>query len=348
MRVDAFDYQLPQELIAQVPAPARDQSRLMVVHRVSRRIEHRFFYNLNEYLMPGDVLVLNNTKVRAARLFGHKETGGDVEVLLLEPLSHGYTKTGSSLWEALIHARKKPRAGARITFSPQLSAEVLRQKGNGLWEIALKAHGDTEEIIKECGQPPLPPYIKRPKRSQGTEDRSRYQTIFAEKIGSAAAPTAGLHFTGELLEQLKRQRVEVVMVTLHVGLGTFQTVRAEMVADHRMHHEYYDVEPEAAHIIRRTAQSGKRVIACGTTSVRVVEAIKDPQRPLRGHTDLFIYPGYRFEVIQGIITNFHLPRSTLLMLVSAFAGQDLIFRAYHEAIELRYRFYSYGDAMLIV
>ncbi len=349
MRLDDFYYELPKKLIAHVPAPERDRSRLMVVHRKRGQIEHRFFYHLDEYFRPSDILVVNNTKVRPARLFGQKETGGRVEVLLLEPLSLASPGANDEVWEVLIHARKKPRLGTWIMFSPQLKACVLRRKENGLWNIRLEANGNTvDEIVQDIGHTPLPPYIKPASPDREDQDRQRYQTIFAQRTGSAAAPTAGLHFTDQLINRIKNKGVEVLTVTLHVGLGTFQPVRVQSVENHRMHREYYEVSPETAALIRGAFEAQRRVVACGTTSVRVVETIKNEAAALRGYTDLFIYPGYRFKIIEGMVTNFHLPCSTLLILVAALAGRDLILRAYKEAIDQEYRFYSYGDAMLIL
>jgi S-adenosylmethionine:tRNA ribosyltransferase-isomerase len=349
MHLDDFYYQLPEELIAQTPAQERDSSRLMVIHRDSGKIEHRFFHHLGEYLGPGDILVVNDTKVRSARLLGSKETGGKVELLLLAPLSACCLPRRTQVWEALVHARKKPRVGAWIYLGPQLKAQVLRRTKDGVWHILLEPNGNVEDIVQEIGHTPLPPYIKRSSPPEQTFDRRRYQTIFAQKSGSAAAPTAGLHFTEQLIDRLKENGVTVLAVTLHVGLGTFQPVRAESIEHHRMHREFYEVAPETATRLREAfQQTERRIIACGTTSVRVLETLKRHSKPLRGYTDLFIYPGYRFETIQGMITNFHLPRSTLLMLVAAFAGKDLILEAYQEAIERTYRFYSYGDAMLIL
>ncbi|HNR14294.1 MAG TPA: S-adenosylmethionine:tRNA ribosyltransferase-isomerase, partial [Thermodesulfobacteriota bacterium] len=266
MLVDAFDYSLPKELIAQTPALERDESRLMVVHRLSGQIEHRFFYDLPEYLNPGDLLVLNNTRVRSARLFGHKETGGAVEVLLLKP-SRGEDDPDRRNWEALLHSRKKLRPGSRISVDDRLTAEVLGQKEDGIWEIRLEADGCIENLIEKLGYPPLPPYIKREKASPSSQDRSRYQTVFAARTGSAAAPTAGLHFTDKLLATVTSKGIGVLTVTLHVGLGTFQPVRVKSLEDHHMHREHYEVESDTARILLDAQRSKRRVIACGTTSV---------------------------------------------------------------------------------
>ena len=348
MHLDDFDYQLPQKLIAQAPVDERDQSRLMVIDRKTRSITHRLFRDFHEYVTPGDLLVVNDTKVRPARLFGTKESGGKVEVLLLEPISSPSPPDDGELWEALVKAHKKPKVGASILIDAQLTARLLEKKANGLWNISLEAEGSVEEIVQKIGRTPLPPYIKPTGSYREKQDRERYQTIFAQKSGSSAAPTAGLHFTDTLIDIIRRKGVEILTLTLHVGLGTFQPVRVESIENHRMHREYYEVSPHTADILREAFRTGRRVVACGTTSVRALETIKRHDAPLCGYTDLFIYPGYRFETIQGMITNFHLPRSTLLMLVSAFAGKELVFRAYREAIEQEYRFYSYGDAMLIV
>ena len=348
MLVEEFDYQLPSDLIAQFPTPERDASRLMVIHRGEGRLEHTIFSKIDNYFDSGDIVVVNDTKVRPARIFGYKATGGRVEVLLLNPLKNQEYPKGRNVWEVLIKCSKNPRIGSDLDFGPELSAQVLRQKEDGLWDIELRYAGDLEEILARVGKTPLPPYIKRENFDQEPFDRTCYQTIFARKFGSAAAPTAGLHFTEKLINRVKERGVEVLSVTLHVGLGTFQPVREEKVKDHRMHSEFYEMTPETRERLVDARARGQRIVACGTTSVRVLETWTNENSILSGFTDLFVYPGYQFQVIKGMITNFHLPCSTLLMLVSAFAGKQLIFKAYHEAIEKRYRFYSYGDAMLIL
>ena len=348
MLVKEFDYQLPPELVAQVPALERDASRLMVVYREEEKIEHTIFAEIDNYLTSGDIVVVNDTKVRPARIFGHKESGGKVEVLLLQPLnSLGYPKE-KNIWEALIDCSKNPQIGSTLSFGPELKAQVVKQKKEGLWDIELIYDGDLEEILERIGKTPLPPYIKREDGNQYPFDRACYQTIFARHRGSAAAPTAGLHFTQRVINRIKKRGIEVVPLTLHVGVGTFQPVRVEKVEAHRMHSEYYEISPETSKKITQALEYGQRIIACGTTSARVLETWKSKKNTLSGFTALFIYPGYEFQVFKGMITNFHLPRSTLLMLVSAFAGTEMIFRAYQEAITKKYRFYSYGDAMLIL
>jgi len=348
MLVKEFDYHLPPELVAQVPAPERDASRLMVVFREEGKIEHTIFAEIDNYLNSGDIVVVNDTKVRPARIFGHKETGGKVAVLLLQPLnSLGHPKE-KNIWEALIDCSKNPQIGSTLAFGPELKAQVVKQKKEGLWDIELICAGNLEEILERIGKTPLPPYIKREDGNEETFDRACYQTIFACHRGSAAAPTAGLHFTERVINRIKARGIEVVSVTLHVGIGTFQPVRVNKVEAHRMHSEYYKISPGTAEKITQAIGHGQRIIACGTTSARVLETWASKKNILNGFTDLFIYPGYEFQVVKGMITNFHLPRSTLLMLVSAFAGTEMIVRAYREAIAKKYRFYSYGDAMLII
>ena len=348
MLVKEFDYHLPQELVAQVPSPERDASRLMVVYRKHARIEHTIFAEIDNYLNSGDILVVNDTKVRPARIFGYKETGGKVEVLLLQSLNSLAYPKERKIWEALIDCSKNPQIGSILSFGPDLNAKVVKQKKEGLWDIELVYAGDLEEILERIGKTPLPPYINRDDDGQEPCDRAGYQTIFARHLGSAAAPTAGLHFTERVINRIKARGIEIVPVTLHVGVGTFQPVRVDTVEAHRMHSEYYELSSEATEKITQAIEHGQRIIACGTTSARVLETWIRKRNTLGGFTDLFIYPGYEFQAVKGMITNFHLPRSTLLMLVSAFAGTEMIFKAYHEAIRRRYRFYSYGDAMLII
>jgi S-adenosylmethionine:tRNA ribosyltransferase-isomerase len=348
MRTDEFDYHLPPELIAQFPAPQRDSSRLLVIHRNDGRIEHTLFSRVEDYLRPGDVLVVNDTKVMPVRITGRKDTGGRVDVLLLKPLANGEYPPGKNAWEALITCSRKPRIGSWLSFGLSLQAEVIQRKEGGLWDLHLAYDGDFNNILEQIGETPLPPYIRREDGNQDANDRRRYQTIFARKAGSVAAPTAGLHFAEDLIRRIRQKGVEILTVTLHVGLGTFQPVRVEDIRDHSMHREFYEVNPETAQRIMQATEKSQRIIAVGTTSVRVIETLKRENAPLRGHTNLFIYPGYTFKNVWGLITNFHLPRSTLLMLVAAFAGKDLIFKAYREAIAQKYRFYSYGDAMLVI
>ena len=341
MKVSDFDFALPPELIAQTPLATRSDSRLLVMNRKTGAITHRGFRDIGEYLHEGDCLVINDTKVIPARLIGEKEgTGAKVEVLLLR-------RRQGDVWETLVHPGKKMRTGAKVSFGGGLlRAEVLDivQEGNRL--IRFSYEGIFEEILDQLGQMPLPPYI-----TEKLEDKTRYQTVYAKHDGSAAAPTAGLHFTEELLAQLESKGVVVAHVTLHVGLGTFRPVKVENVTDHHMHSEFYCVEEQEANKIREAKRSGNRVIAVGTTSCRTLEsvgAMYGEVRAASGFTDIFIYPGYRFQVIDGLITNFHLPQSTLLMLVSAFSSRELILHAYEEAIRERYRFFSFGDAMLLI
>lgn len=341
MNVKDFYYDLPEELIAQDPLKVRTESRLMVLDRESGDVNHRHFFNVKEYLKPGDCLVINNTKVIPARLIGEKEeTGGKVEVLLLK-------RKDDSTWETLVKPGKKCRVGARLSFgNGLLKAEVLDvlEEGNRL--VKFFYEGIFEEILDELGQMPLPPYI-----THQLEDKNRYQTVYAKYEGSAAAPTAGLHFTNELLDEIHKMGVNIAEVTLHVGLGTFRPVKVENVFDHHMHSEFYSVTKEAADLINETKARGGRVISVGTTSTRTLEAASDENGILTetsGWTEIFIYPGYKFKVIDGLITNFHLPESTLLMLVSALAGKENVMNAYEIAVKEKYRFFSFGDAMIII
>ncbi|WP_134642962.1 tRNA preQ1(34) S-adenosylmethionine ribosyltransferase-isomerase QueA [Ammonifex thiophilus] len=336
-----FEYYLPKELIAQEPLPERDKSRLMVVYRDREEFEHRLFRDLPEYLVPGDVLVLNRTRVLPARLYGAKEgTGGKVEVLLLRQLE-------PDLWEVLVRPGRRVPEGTRIVFGGGLlRGEVLSRLGSGGRLIRFTCEGDFFSLLHRLGEIPLPPYIKRK-----LAEPERYQTVYASEPGSAAAPTAGLHFTPELLQKLQEKGVEVVTLTLHIGLDTFRPVKEEDITAHRMHSEEYHLPEATAEAVNRAKREGRRIVAVGTTVVRCLESVADERglvRAGRGFTDLFIYPGYRFKVIDALVTNFHLPGSTLLMLVAAFAGREKILRAYAEAVRLRYRFFSFGDAMLIL
>jgi S-adenosylmethionine:tRNA ribosyltransferase-isomerase len=368
MNITDFDFDLPEELIAQEPCPERDHSRLMVLDRGGKAIEHRSFFEITEHLRPGDILVINDTRVIPARLVGKKKTGGRIEVFLLERACGE-----GDVWECLIGG-KRARPGLTMDFDDTLKGEIVEDLGDGRFRVSFHCERPFEDILEELGQVPLPPYIKRePKgdcprftdsaklsRRIGTvpviQDKERYQTVFAENKGAVAAPTAGLHFTEELLKRIKDMEVEVVPVTLHVGPGTFLPVKVERVEEHRMHPERYEITPDSAERINRAKEDGRRVIAVGTTCVRALEAASTPlaKGGLWGvksgvdKTSIFIYPGYAFRVVDELVTNFHLPRSTLLMLISAFAGRDLILKAYREAIENRYRFYSYGDAMMII
>ncbi|GAW92707.1 tRNA preQ1(34) S-adenosylmethionine ribosyltransferase-isomerase QueA [Calderihabitans maritimus] len=341
MRVADFDYQLPEELIAQEPVEPRDSSRLMILHRKTGKIEHRIFRDIVEYLRPGDVMVLNNTRVIPARLYGRKaETGAQVEVFLL-------THREGDCWETLVRPGKKVKPGNSIIFgNGELVGKVVGYTEAGGRLIQFQYDGSWEAVINRLGRTPLPPYIRTAK-----EYRERYQTVYALHEGSVAAPTAGLHFTPELLEQIKKRGIKVVFLLLHVGLGTFQPVKTDRVEDHRMHAEYYRLSSDTAETINHARRKGGRVIAVGTTTVRTLETVADEEGNVRsgeGWTDIFIYPGHRFRAVDALVTNFHLPRSTLLMLVSAFAGRDKIMEAYREAIDKNYRFYSFGDAMLIL
>lgn len=343
MKVSDFDYELPKELIAKFPVEPRDSSRLMVLHRNTGEIEHRIFRDIVEYLKPGDVLVINDTKVIPARLFGKLETGGKVELLLVR-------QPGLGIWEVMAKPARKLKKGKRIYFDEELEAVVKGYSGEGrrIVEFILKSNKDFMEKLEEIGHIPIPPYIEREEKP---EDREKYQTIFARKEGAVAAPTAGLHFTEELLQKLKDKGIIIKNITLHVGPGTFKPVKVENVEEHQMDYETYHVPENTAAEINRAKEEGRRVIAVGTTVTRTLEsaAEKDGKvKPGEGSTNLFIYPGYRFKVIDALITNFHLPRSTLLMLVSAFAGRERILNAYREAVEKGYRFYSYGDAMFIL
>lgn len=334
-----FDYHLPKERIAQDPLEKRSDSKLLVLNKSTGSIFHDNFYNIGKYLKKGDTLVLNNTKVIPARIYGKKATGGNVEVLLLKRVS-------GDLWEALTRPGKKTRIGEEIIFGEGiLRAKVESILEEGVRVIRFFYEGIFEEILDTLGEMPLPPYI-----TNELKDRERYQTVYAKYEGSAAAPTAGLHFTKELLEEIRSQGIQVAEVTLHVGLGTFRPVKEENVLNHKMHQEYYEISKEAARIINNTRVNGGRVIAVGTTSVRTMEsgAEKEGLKETFGNTDIFIYPGYKFKITDGIITNFHLPKSTLLMLVSAFAGRENVLAAYKEAVEQDYRFFSFGDAMLLI
>lgn len=347
MEVSQFDYYLPEELIAQTPVEPRDAARLFVLHRETGEMEHRIFRDLVAYLRRGDVLVMNDTRVIPARLRGEKRgSGGKVEVLLLHPVSGKGDDQGELIWKAMVKPGRRLSVGTVIDFPQGLWAEVIARTPSGERVLRFQAPGSFLEVLEKVGEVPLPPYIHEP-----LKDPERYQTVYAEKKGSAAAPTAGLHFTPRLLAELEAMGVQLARVTLHVGPGTFQPVRVARVEDHVMHTEYYQVSPETAMVINKARQAGGRIVAVGTTSVRTLETVATPDgviEPKEGWTELFIYPGYRFKGVDALITNFHLPKSTLLMLVSAFAGYELIMQAYREAVARRYRFFSFGDAMLIL
>ena len=340
MKTADFDYELPQELIAQDPLEQRDSSRLLILDKKTGERTHRIFHDISDYLHEGDCLVINNTKVIPARLIGEREgTGGKVEVLLLK-------RKTDNVWETLVKPGKKARPGMRLSFGGGLlHAEVQEVVDEGNRLIRFEYEGIFEEILDQLGQMPLPPYI-----THQLKDKNRYQTVYAKYEGSAAAPTAGLHFTEELLQQIQEKGVKIARVTLHVGLGTFRPVKVDDVTQHHMHTEFYHVSQEAADIINETKKQGGRAICVGTTSCRTIESAADGQgvvQATEGDTDIFIYPGYQFKVLDCLITNFHLPESTLLMLVSALAGKENIMAAYKEAVEMKYRFFSFGDAMFI-
>ncbi len=341
MKTSDFYYDLPAELIAQDPLPDRSSSRLLVLDRIGGSIHHRRFCDITDYLKSGDCLVLNDTKVIPARLIGIKEdTGAAVEVFLLKRREEG-------VWETLVRPGRKLRKGARVSFGDGLlKCEITDVLDDGNRLVRFEYDGIFEELLDQLGQMPLPPYI-----THTLKDKTRYQTVYARHEGSAAAPTAGLHFTKELLDKISRMGVKVCFVTLHVGLGTFRPVKAENVLEHHMHSEWYNISPDTAKVINDTKAEGHNVICVGTTSCRTIESsCSDDGKVIAqsGNTDIFIYPGYKFKVLDGLITNFHLPESTLLMLVSALAGRDRIMEAYEEAIRERYRFFSFGDAMFIL
>ena len=341
MKTSDFFYDLPEELIAQDPLEDRTASRLLVLNRETGAIEHKIFSDVIDYLNEGDCLVINNTRVIPARLIGEKEgTGVKVEVLLLK-------RRANDVWETLVKPGKKLRPGARVTFGDgRLKAEILEiaEEGNRL--VRFYYEGIFEEILDSLGEMPLPPYI-----THKLEDKEMYQTVYAKYDGSAAAPTAGLHFTKELLSKIEEKGIKIASITLHVGLGTFRPVKVDDVNNHHMHTEWYEVNAEAADIINETKRNGGRVICVGTTSCRTIESVADENGYMKaktGETDIFIYPGYKFKVMDGLITNFHLPESTLVMLVSAFAGKENVLAAYETAVKERYRFFSFGDAMILI
>lgn len=340
MNINDFDYDLPEELIAQTPLKKRDSSKLMVLDKKTGELTHTHFDDVLAYLNPGDCLVLNDTKVIPARLIGEKtDTHAHIELLLLK-------EETDNVWECLSRPAKRLKAGSIVSFGDgKLKAEVLEKKEEGLVRVKLLYKGILMEILDALGEMPLPPYIH-----EKLEEKNRYNTVYAKYPGSAAAPTAGLHFTKELLEKAKEKGIKIAYVTLHVGLGTFRPVQEENILDHKMHSEYYIIKQETADIINEAKQSGHRIISVGTTSTRVLETVADVNGTLKeasGYTEIFIYPGYQFKIIDGLITNFHLPKSTLIMLVSALAGRERILHAYETAVKEQYRFFSFGDAMLI-
>lgn len=339
MRTSDFYYELPEELIAQTPLERRDASRLMVLDKVTGETEHRHFYELPELLAPGDCLVLNDSRVLPARLIGHRPTGGAVEVLLL-------TDRGGKCWECLVRPGRKARPGDRVIFGDgELEAEILEILDGGNRLIRFDYQGIFMETLERLGRMPLPPYIH-----EELKDAERYQTVYSRQAGSAAAPTAGLHFTPELLNEIRAKGVETAFVTLHVGLGTFRPVKEDEIENHDMHSEFCLIPESAARIVNETKERGGRVVSVGTTSCRTLESFADGEGRLKaasGWTDIFIYPGYRFKCVDALVTNFHLPESTLVMLVSALAGREHVLAAYEEAVRERYRFFSFGDAMFI-
>mgnify|MGYP004502711829 FL=1 len=341
MKVSEFNYELPEELIAQTPLEKRDESRLMVLNRKEQTIEHKTFKNIIDYLKPGDVLVRNNTKVIPARLYGKKETGANVEFLLLN-------NQEGDIWECIVRPGNKLHVGTKVIFGEGLlTAEVLEILPGGTRKVKFYYNGIFNEILDKIGLVPLPPYIH-----ESLKEKDRYQTVYAKYEGSAAAPTAGLHFTPELLKSLEEKGVIIANVTLHVGIGTFRPVKEDTVEKHEMHSEHFYIKQEDVEKINKAKEEGRRVIAVGTTSCRVLESIADEKtgmvKQIEDDTEIFIYPGYKFKCIDGLITNFHLPQSTLLMLVSALAGKEYIMKAYNEAVKEKYRFFSFGDAMFII
>ena len=340
MKTDDFDYYLPEELIAQTPLKKRDSSRMLVLDKQNGNIFHKTFSDIIDYLNPGDTLVLNDTKVIPARIIGVKEeTGAVIELLLLKNID-------DNNWECLTRPAKRIKVGTVISFGDGMLKATCSSVGEeGIRVFSLSYEGILYEILDKLGTMPLPPYIH-----EKLEDQSRYQTVYAKNIGSAAAPTAGLHFTKELLNDIKNKNVNIAYLTLHVGLGTFRPVNVEDVTKHKMHTEYYSISKETCDIINKTKESGNKIVVVGTTSVRVLETVMNRFGELKecsGVTDIFIYPGYKFKIVDNLITNFHLPKSTLVMLVSALAGKDNIMKAYHEAVLNKYRFFSFGDAMFI-
>ena len=340
MKLDEFDYVLPEQLIAQTPIEKRDESRLMVLDKSQKTIEHKQFKDILDFLEPGDCLVRNNTKVIPARLFGEKDTGANVEFVLLKQLD-------GDVWESIVRPGNKLKPGAKVIFGDGLlEATILDVMEGGTRKVEFKYDGIFNEILDKIGLMPLPPYIH-----ESLKEKNRYQTVYARYEGSAAAPTAGLHFTPELLKKIEEKGVKIANVTLHVGIGTFRPVKEENIEDHKMHTEHFYIKQEDVEKINETKKAGKRVIAVGTTSCRVLESIADENTGLVKETEadtaIYIYPGYKFKCIDGLITNFHLPKSTLLMLVSAFSDREFVIDSYNEAVNEKYRFFSFGDAMFI-
>ncbi len=373
MNISEFDYVLPENLIAQMPADKRENSKMMVLQRQNHTIEHKHFFDIVDYFSENDLLVLNDTKVLPARLFGTKETGGKLEVFLLEAVEHSpcpmrkreeflnepssefrNSGEGVAFWSCLLKPSKRVKPDTVITICNELKVKPVRRlEDDGEWLVELQYKGDLFEILHKVGNIPLPPYIERKEQTdeQRRFDCERYQTVYAQDEGSVAAPTAGLHFTKEILQKLQNKGVEVAYVTLNVGLGTFRPVKCENILDHKMHSETFEITQEAADKINRAKAQGKNIVAVGTTSVRTLETAFQQFgeiKACKSHSELFIYPPYEFKVVDKLLTNFHLPKSTLLMLVSALAGKDFIFSSYKQAVENKYRFFSYGDCMLIL
>ena len=343
--ISEYDYVLPEELIAQTPSDKRENCKMMVLNKANKTIEHKHFFNVIDYFDEKDVIVLNNTKVIPARLFGKKETGAHIEVFLLKQLAE---KT----WEVLINPSKRIKIDTIIEISPELKAKAIERKDEGKWNVEFIYEGNFYEILDRVGNIPLPPYIERTMTNEQLKslDYDRYQTVYAEKQGSVAAPTAGLHFTQEILEKLKAKGVQICYVTLTVGLGTFRPVKVDNILEHKMDSEQFEISAETANIINEAIKQGKKITAIGTTSVRTLETCMAKYGKIKEVIDdstLFIYPGFEYKIVDRLITNFHLPKSTLIMLTSAFAGKDFVFKAYQEAIKEQYKFYSYGDCMLI-
>ncbi len=343
--ISEYDYELPKELIAQLPSQKRDECRMMVLNRADRSIQHKHFFDIVDYFDENDVLVLNNTKVIPARLFGKKNTGANIEVFLLKQI-------GDKTWEVLIKPSKRIKEEMLIEISPDLYVKVLTRQNEGKWLVELHYDGNFYEILDKVGNIPLPPYIERTMTDEQlkTLDYDRYQTVYAQREGSVAAPTAGLHFTDEILDKLKAKGVQICYVTLNVGIGTFRPVKVDNILEHKMDSEEYEISAQTARIINEAKKQGKRITAVGTTTVRTLESCMkkyDEILEVIDDSTLFIYPGFEYKVVDRLITNFHLPKSTLIMLVSAFAGKDFVFDAYKEAIKDKYKFYSYGDCMLI-
>lgn len=355
--ISSYDYDLPEERIAQAPAARRDQSRLLVLDCRSKQTGDLRFNDLFDYLEPGDLLVVNNTKVFPARLLGRKETGGKVELLILEfpqTSSNLHNQAGGGSWceakvTGLVKSSKRPKPGSRLIFGPDLEG-IIEEVLEGRMRVLLRFRGSLEDVLDKNGQTPLPPYIRRESGDEST-DRSRYQTVYAQETGAVAAPTAGLHFSSDLLDRLEKKQVGFCSVTLHVGYGTFAPVRVEDIREHQIHSEYLSVSKETASLINETRKQGHRIFAVGTTTVRALEFAADDKGQVcqrRGFCDLYIYPGYEFKVVENLITNFHLPRSSLLFMVSALTGRECLLAAYGHAVRSGYRFFSYGDAMLIL